>query len=303
MQDYDQILFSIAEKHTGGIPDFLTTIASFLGRKTDFFVGASEGEWEKLLINSFSKEAENARKIFKEKQLEKLRAEEKRKENIQRKQELEAKIVEVTDEEALEIQNNDFLVKGMEMSKPIEETDDKSDIGKLQPNDGNGCNLEKYMWTQTLQEVEIKIPFNTNFDLKSRDIIVNIGKKHLKVGLKGHPLIIDGEICAEVKLEDSVWVLQDGKHVLITLEKINQMNWWDRLLTTDPKISTKKINPEPSKLSDLDGETRSLVEKMMYDQKQKELGLPTSDDQKKQNVLNQFMKQHPEMDFSKCKFN
>ncbi|KAL5281973.1 NUDC family protein [Megaselia abdita] len=287
MQDYDQILFSIAEKHTGGIPDFLTTIASFLGRKTDFFVGASEGEWEKLLINSFSKEAENARKIFKEKQLEKLRAEEKRKENIQRKQELEAKIVEVTDEEALEIQNNDFLVKGMEMSKPIEETDDKSDIGKLQPNDGNGCNLEKYMWTQTLQEVEIKIPFNTNFDLKSRDIIVNIGKKHLKVGLKGHPLIIDGEICAEVKLEDSVWVLQDGKHVLITLEKINQMNWWDRLLTTDPKISTKKINPEPSKLSDLDGETRSLVEKMMYDQKQKELGLPTSDDQKKQNVLNQ----------------
>jgi len=236
MQDYDHILFSIAEKH-GSIPEFLTTIASFLSRKTDFFVGANEGEWEKLLMKSFSKEGENAREVFKQKQLEKQKAEDRRKENIQRKQELEAKIVEVTDEEALAIQNNQ---EGTEISKPIQDSEDKSDIGKLEPNEGNGCNMENYQWTQTLQEVEIKFPFNTKFDLKSRDIIVNIAKKWLKVGLKGQPLLIDGELCAEIKLEDSVWVLQDGKNVLITLEKINQMNWWDRLITTDPQISTKK---------------------------------------------------------------
>lgn len=316
-QRFDGILFSLAEQHPQGVLDLLQTIAGFLARKTDFFTGGDDGEWEKVLLNAFRKEGAQAIEAAREKKREKEELEKKRLEAQRKKKQEEeealkksATITELTDEEAeklqKEIDNKKKDNEPIEVSKPVGEEadaeDDEAEKGKLKPNAGNGCDLENYRWTQTLQEVELRVPFKNIASLKSRDVAVTLTKKAIKVGLKNQPPVVDGELNAEIKTEDSLWTI-DKNAIVVSFEKINQMSWWDRLVKTDPPISTRKINPEPSKLSDLDGETRSLVEKMMYDQRQKELGLPTSEDQKKQDILNKFMSQHPELDFSKAKFN
>ena len=74
----------------------------------------------------------------------------------------------------------------------------------------------------------------------------------------------------------------------VHFEKVSQAAWWPCVVEGAPKIDTKRIVPENSKLSDLDGETRAMVEKMMFDNRQKEMGQPTSDQLKQQEVNTRF---------------
>ncbi|KAF8846326.1 nuclear movement protein nudC [Paxillus ammoniavirescens] len=158
-----------------------------------------------------------------------------------------------------------------------------------------------YTWRQELGEVDIVVPVPKG--TRGKDLVVTIQKKRLSVGLKGKDKIMEGELCKEIKVEDSTWTLEDQQSIVIHLEKVNKQQWWENILTHHPKIDTRKIQPENSKLSDLDGETRGMVEKMMFDNQQKQMGKPTSDELKKLETLKKFQAAHPELDFSNAKIS
>lgn len=312
---FDGMLFQLAGQHPGGIFEVLDTLFSFLGRKTDFYTGGEKGKAESTMIEKFKKYEKVALERHSVEMAEREEQDRIRKDKMKKKREEEekesAKIMEVDDEEANRILSEikakkevkektpEVVKEGEKTEKKEGETEEEEEKG-MKPNAGNGADLEDYNWTQTLSDIDLNVP--TVIRVKARDLNIEIQKKRLVVKV-GKKVLIDDLLEHDIKVDESSWTLEDGKMILIHLEKINKMEWWSRLVMSDPEINTKKVNPENSKLSDLDGETRSMVEKMMYDQRQKEMGKPTSEEQKKEDILKNFMTTHPEMDFSKCKFN
>ncbi|OWM79639.1 protein BOBBER 1 [Punica granatum] len=214
----------------------------------------------------------------------------------------ESKKVEEAAAAAPPVKEEEKAVPEVEMKDAeAEKKEEEEKSGLIAPNRGNGLDLENYSWTQTLQEVTVNVPVPKG--TKGRFVVCDIKKNHLKVGLKGQPPIIDGELYQTVRPDDCYWSIEDQSAISILLTKHNQMEWWKCVTKGEPEVDTQKVEPESSKLSDLDPETRQTVEKMMFDQRQKSMGLPTSDEMQKQEILKKFMAEHPEMDFSRAKIS
>ncbi|KAL0235854.1 hypothetical protein GEMRC1_002436 [Eukaryota sp. GEM-RC1] len=159
---------------------------------------------------------------------------------------------------------------------------------------------QPYTWEQTLQDVTVT--FQVPDGIRGKDIICTFSPSHFQFGIKGQDLIIDADTYKPIRSQDSLW-MKDENEVSVTLVKRDQMEWWSTPFQGYPEIDTSTIEPENSKLTDLDGETRQMVEKMMFDQHAKAAGKPTSKEMEQQEMVNKLQAANPNLDFSKAKFS
>ncbi|PFH38477.1 nuclear movement family protein [Besnoitia besnoiti] len=326
-------LFTAVAQQAGGIDGLFGYFFGFLQRKTDFYSvdkascraimdkvfeeGWKRAEEKKELERKRQREAEEARRKKQEEEAKRIAAASAVPFSPTPSQAIGInKIEELTEEEERRFSPDYKPPQASQASTPAAATaaseqktaeemrtdgDDEEEEDNEPPPEGNGGKTDKYTWTQTLGVVDVYIPIPEG--TKASQLTVQIGAGTLKVGLKGQAPIIDGKFHMKVKPDDCMWTLEDKKVIHLNLEKADNMRWWACVVQGDPEINTRKIVPENSKLSDLDAETRSTVEKMMYDQRQKAAGLPTSDQQKQAELLEKFKRAHPEMDFSKASIN
>lgn len=313
---FDGLYLNVAQT-TRGIDPLLDTVFSFLRRKTDFFNGPN-GQGTEAAIAKVNEVLQKHVDIHN-------KAQEKVAKKKVKKQPVKPKPVPKEDDDVIELGTDGFDISKTESSSsapkvekkitpkdqvkdepaPVDKIEDSKDSegDGIAPSIGNGGTVEgKYVWTQTLSELNVIIPLPEN--TRGRDLNVVIKKNHLKAALKGSSeSIVDSALSNAIICDDSFWTVEDGNRLVVSLQKLNQMEWWPCVCKGDPEIDVKKVQPENSKLDDLDGETRQTVEKMMFDQRQKAMGLPTSDEQRKFEALERFKKQHPEMDFSNAKIS
>ncbi|KAL8452917.1 hypothetical protein Emag_002134 [Eimeria magna] len=315
-------LFGTVAEQAGGIEPLFDYFFGFLCRKTDYFT-VSQATCKDLLDKSFKKWVQKAKEKEERERIERARKleQEQRKQQQQRQQQQQQqkaqpmdledrpKVEELTEEEEAAFSGKQEAAGvGAEAASSapgakFEETKgDASEDEDTPPRpEGNGGTTDKYRWTQTLEAVDVYVPVGSG--VRASQCVVKITASKLCVGLKGQPPILDGEFSQRVHAEDCMWTLEDQNTIHLSLEKVDRMRWWSCVLKGDPEIDTKTIVPENSKLSDLDPETRATVEKMMFDQQQKQRGLPTSDQQRQAEMLEKFKQSHPELDFSNAKIN
>lgn len=80
-------------------------------------------------------------------------------------------------------------------------------------------------------------------------------------------MFIDGEFCKSVNSFDSVWSIEDGFRILLSIEKSEEL-WWDCVIKGHETIDTQEIE-SVKRLDEFSSSEQNAILKLIKDHKDK----------------------------------
>ncbi|KAM4532060.1 nudC domain-containing protein 3 [Fundulus diaphanus] len=153
------------------------------------------------------------------------------------------------------------------------------------PDSYNGAVRENYSWSQDYTDVEVRV-FVPKTVVKGRQVSVGLQSGGLRVSVRDgaeEKVLMEGEFTHKINTEDSLWSLEPGQCVLLSLNKTSEV-WWNAVLKGEKEIDINQINRERS-MATVDEEEHAVLDRLTFDYHQKQQGKPQSHEMKVHEML------------------
>lgn len=319
---YDQALLGILQ-HVGNVQEFLGVLFGFLYRKTDFYrlllrpddrLGFPPGVAQSIALKAFRSFEHLARQDDEKKQrelVEKMRKREEEAAAEKTKVPAVAQEVEIHSapepvpgsddgaaarpheptaaEETAEAAESSAAAEPPGAAAPVESQPSalpkKQEQFQTNPDSYNGAVRENYAWSQDYSDLEIKVPVPKHI-VKGRQVSVDLSSSSICVAVlegSSQRVLMEGRLTHKINTESSLWSLEPGKCILISLNKVGEY-WWSAILEGEEPIDVDKINKERS-MATVDEEEHAVLDRLTFDYHQKLQGKPQSHELKVHEML------------------
>lgn len=297
LKEWDAPLAMLAQKSKGDLRQLMYAFFSFLHRRTDFYVirpsgssssmGFQEGEAEQILLAAFRQfplvkipsDGASSTKHSGDGVQSSSTTITSECSSTNSSNEQASRIMKQPVDEGNKVHDDATTNNVREETQQLMSTARRSEEGKQIPV-GNGGRTERYQWTQTISEITVitTLPKGTrakDLQVTIRPTSVSVLQKDAMAATPDGAFLLDGDLVERIRPEESTWTIESNA-LLLTLEKVKK-TWWATVFVGDDEIDTHLID-STQKISDYDESTQGALRKIMFDQNQQRLGLPTSDE-------------------------
>ncbi|KAL1497364.1 hypothetical protein ABEB36_008346 [Hypothenemus hampei] len=269
---HDDLLFNLL-KECKTLPVFLDHIFGFLQRRTDFYhlakdpnspIGLPAGLAESLVKSAYFKwipKKSSDIQVFGEDEIPEAVRE-------------EVVITEEVIKETSDHVENISLEKEQQRASKITMNQVFSKSESY-----NGAVYGNYCWSQTIKEVDIVVKLPENFNSKELEVVILPQSISIKIK---NEVILNGELCEKCKYTEALWSV-DKQKLQIHLDKCKEF-WWNYLVKTESQLDLSQIDCSRP-FEDLPEDAQVKIEELGWNQERKKLGLPTSDEMARQEML------------------